>query len=176
MIRLLLGAGLLVMAGAAPAANVKTSPDLGKAAAACRPNEPGPALLVSVLGLKDRKGLLRLELYPANDTDFLAPDYILVGQGKTFGRVDREPLPAGDVTLCVRLPAAGRYGISLLHDRDRNLKFGLFSDGVGFPGTPRLTRSKPKVAQATVVAGAGLSRVAVTMQYLRGFGFGPLKR
>lgn len=41
-----------------------TTPDLGKAGAACRPGESGPALIVVVDGLRDRKGLLKLELYP----------------------------------------------------------------------------------------------------------------
>ena len=34
----------------------------------------GPAIQVNVSDLKDRTGLLRLELYPANDKDFMRPD------------------------------------------------------------------------------------------------------
>jgi hypothetical protein len=60
------------------------SRDLGKAAGRCRSNEAGPAALVAVMGLKDRAGLLRAELYPANDADFLNDDKILVREGKTF--------------------------------------------------------------------------------------------
>ena len=36
--------------------------ELGKAEGRCRPGEPGPALLVSALGLKDRSGNLKLEV------------------------------------------------------------------------------------------------------------------
>jgi uncharacterized protein (DUF2141 family) len=164
----------LPLAGNAP---VKPNPSLGKAAAACRPNEPGPALLITAQGLKDHKGLLRAELYPDNDTDFLQDDAILINQGKTFRRVDLDLAPGGATTLCMRVPAPGRYAMSLLHDRDRNLKFGLFSDGIGFSGNPKLTRSKPRAASAMVVAGPSPTRVAITLNYLHGFmQFGPLER
>ena len=70
---------ILALAANAPIRSVSS---LGKAEAQCRPNEPGPALLIVVHGLKDRDGILRAELYPANDQDFLADDNILVQQGK----------------------------------------------------------------------------------------------
>jgi uncharacterized protein (DUF2141 family) len=162
----------LVLIGATP---VKPNPNLGKAAAACRAGELGPALLITATGLKDRKGLLRAELYPDNDTDFLQDDAILINQGKTFRRVDLSLTPSSSPTLCLRVPAAGRYAMSLLHDRDRNLKFGVFSDGIGFSNNPKLSRSKPKVASAIVVAGAGLTRISIRMNYLHGMmQFGPL--
>ena len=172
MKKIVLIAGFVLLSTSAAA--VSPSPSLGKAAATCRPGETGPALMIAVEGIKDRKGVLRAELYPANDKDFLSPDYILVNAGKTFGRIDLDPVPSGAVTICMRVPAPGRYAISLLHDRDRNLKFGIWGDGVGFPGSPKLGRSKPSVAMATVTAGAGQTRIPVRMQYLRGFGFSPL--
>ena len=46
--------------------------ELGKGEGRCRTNEVGPALLVSAIGLKDRAGDLKLEVYPANDKDFRA--------------------------------------------------------------------------------------------------------
>jgi uncharacterized protein (DUF2141 family) len=158
-------------------APVKPNASLGKAAAVCRPNEPGPALLITAQGLKDHAGLLRAELYPDNDVDFLQDDSILVNQGKTFRRVDFPLYPSSTTTICMRVPAPGRYAMSLLHDRDYNQKFGLFSDGIGFSGNPKLTRSKPTAASAMVIAGAGVTRISVTMNYLHGFmQFGPLER
>ncbi|WP_346962869.1 hypothetical protein [Sphingomonas sp. S-NIH.Pt15_0812] len=44
-------------------------PALGTRDATCAPGENGPAFIVTVDGLKDRRGRLRLELYPANDAD-----------------------------------------------------------------------------------------------------------
>jgi uncharacterized protein (DUF2141 family) len=118
---------------------------------------------------------LRAELYPPNDKDFLADDNILLNEGKIFRRVDLNVPNAGDPVLCMRVPSAGRYSLSLLHDRDRNLKFGLFSDGIGFSGNPKLTRSKPKAATAMITAGAGITRINVTMNYLSGLSMKPVK-
>src|SRR3546814_2732156 len=98
---LALWSALLVAAGP-----VTPSPTLGKAEPACRPKETGPALIVHVVGLKERKGLVRAEVYPANDADFLQDDAILINQGKTFRRVALELPPSGTATLCIRVPSA----------------------------------------------------------------------
>jgi len=74
-------------------AMLASSPDLGIEAGRCRAPEAGPAFMVQVEGLKDRAGRLKLELYPANERDFLADDNVLVAAGKAFARVD-VPTPA----------------------------------------------------------------------------------
>lgn len=147
----------------------------GKEDAACRPAEPGPAVRVSVAGLKDRRGSLRLELYAASDDDFLADDKVLIAAGKVFRRVDA-PLTgaAGPVEVCIRAPAPGVYTLALLHDRDDNRKFGVFTDGAGFPNNPRMARSKPKAAAAAMRVGAGVSQITVRLNYWRGLSFSPL--
>ena len=168
----------LVLAAAVPlmlaAGPIRSSPDLGKAEGRCRAGEPGPALLLTIAGLKDRKGLLKLEVYPSNDTDFLADDNALVAAGKTFRRVEI-PVPAGSaVEMCVRLPGPGAYSVTVLHDRDSNRKFGWMIDGIGFTGNPHLGWSKPKAAKTRINAGAGLTRATVVMNYRRGLGVAPL--
>lgn len=173
MKRLLLAVSAIAVLGNAP---IKSASTLGKAEAECRANEPGPVLLIAIHGLKDRKGILRAELYPANDADFLADDNILIQQGKTFRRVDIAIPTTGGPVLCMRVPSPGRYSLSVLHDRDRNLKFGVFSDGIGFGGNPALGRSKPKAAVASLAAGPGVTRVDVTLNYLRGLSMRPLPR
>jgi len=157
------------------AATLASTPDLGKREGACRPNEPGPAVLIEALGLKDRTGLLRAELYPDADGDFLADDNILIAAGKTFARVDM-PVPAtGPARLCIRVPRPGRYALSLLHDRNANLKFDLSTDGIGFPGNPKLGWSRPKAAKAAFDAGPGLTTVAIRLNYRRGLFMRPLE-
>lgn len=157
------------------AAIIPSTPDLGKAEGQCRPNEPGPALLVDVIGLKDRKGNLKLEVYPANNHDFLQDDNILVSEGKVFRRVEVPVPPAGPVELCIRVPRPGPYSVMLLHDRDRNRKFGWTEDGVGFAGNPHLGWSKPKAKHAEVIAGSGLTKVPIVLNYRHGLGMAPLK-
>jgi uncharacterized protein (DUF2141 family) len=149
---------------------------LGQAAGACRSQEDGPAALINVTGLKDRAGLLRAELYPANDNDFLQDDKILVRAGKTFHRVEMRLPPSGPVQLCIRVPGPGPYALALLHDRDMNRKFGFSSDGFGFPGNPVLRLGRPRAASATFVAGKGITELNIRMNYRRGLlSFGPLK-
>lgn len=169
-------AGLLLLSSAA-GAQVESSPNLGKAEGQCRPNESGPAVMITVVGLKDRKGNLRAELYPDNDQDFLEDDNILINAGKTFRRVEMPVPAAGAVMLCIRTPGPGSYTISLLHDRDMNRKFGLSSDGVGFPGNPKLGLSKPKASAVRLVTTAGITDISIRLNYRRGlFSFGPLQR
>jgi uncharacterized protein (DUF2141 family) len=162
---------LPLLAAAAP---LPSSPDLGKAEGKCRAGENGPAFLVHVNGLKDRDGRLKLEVYPANDADFLADDNVLVGAGKTFRRVEADVPASGVPVLCVRVPAAGRYGVTILHDRDSNRKFGWRVDGIGFAANPKLGLSKPKAAKASASAGSKPTRIDVVMNYQRGLGMRPL--
>lgn len=153
-----------------------SAPSLGVAAARCAASETGPAVIVTATGLKDRRGRLRIEIYPDDAADFLADDNLLVAAGKTFRRAEIEVPPTGPVQICARLPAAGRYTMSVVHDRDGNRKFGAMSDGIGFPGDPHLGWSKPKAADANFLAGAGITRLRVTLNYWRGFAsFGPIK-
>jgi uncharacterized protein (DUF2141 family) len=154
---------------------IASSPDLGKAEGQCRPHEQGPAFIVSVLGLKDRRGLLKLELYPANDDDFLSDDNILLEAGKAFRRVEIAVPPTGPVEICIRAPSAGPFALSLLHDRDADRKFSLSTDGIGFGGNPRIGMSKPKAAAATVEAATHPTGINILLNYRHGlFSFGPL--
>lgn len=166
---------LLMPLLAAAAAHIESRPDLGLAEGRCRAGDP--ELIIDVAGLKDRRGLLQAELYPANDQDFLADDNVLIEAGKTFARVDI-PVPAtGPVRLCIRAPKPGAYTLSLLHDRDSNHKFGLSSDGIGFPGNPRLGWSKPKAAQAMIHIGPGRTETRIVLNYRHGlFSFGPIRK
>lgn len=158
----------------AAAAPIPSTPDLGKAEGKCRAGESGPAFLVQVNGLKDRSGKLKLEVYPANDRDFLADDNVLIAAGKTFRRVEVDVPNSGTPVLCVRLPGPGRYGVMLLHDRDSNRRFGWRVDGVGFASNPRLGLGKPKAAKASASAGSAPTRIDIVMNYQRGLGMRPL--
>ncbi|HEX8057155.1 MAG TPA: DUF2141 domain-containing protein [Novosphingobium sp.] len=166
---------IAIMAPLLLGAYLPSSPELGTAEGRCRRGEQGPALLVEIDGLKDRRGRIKLELYPANDDDFLQDDNLLVSAGKTFRRVEA-PVPAsGAVELCIRAPSPGTYALSVLHDRDSNRRFSLSIDGIGFGGNPKLGWSKPKAAAASVRVGPSPTPLRVVMNYRRGlFAFGPI--
>lgn len=155
--------------------SIMSSPDLGKAAGQCRPGEQGPSFVVSVAGLKDRRGRLKLELYPANDDDFLADDNVLVQAGKPFARVEIDTPRTDDVVMCIRAPSAGTFALSLLHDRDSNRKFGLSVDGIGFAGNPKIGWSKPMASTASATVGSGPAYIRIVMNYRHGlFSLRPL--
>ena len=161
-----LGAGLPATAQAAQV--------LGSDAAACSPGG-GPAIRVTVEGLKDRTGELKLELYPANETDFLRDDYLLIREGKFFRRVRLPTPPSGPVVLCIRVPSPGSYALLFTHNRDGKNKFNFWTDGAGFSSNRKLGRSRPKLAQARIVVPAGVVSVDIRAQYLRGIGgFSPI--
>jgi uncharacterized protein (DUF2141 family) len=162
IVAMVLGAGALALTPLDP---------LGSAGASCTPNEVGPALSVTVRNLIDRRGVLRIELYPANDADFLADDSALLDAHKTFRRVDTRTPQTGPVELCIRAPEAGVYAVVVMHDRNGDGKFSPFLDGVGFPGDPKLRLARPKASQVQAAVGPGVSHVVVTMKYWNGLGF-----
>ena len=126
-------------------------------------------------GFKDRRGALKLELYPANEDDFLASDKKLEAAGKTFRRITIAPPASGNAPVCIRVPRPGRYALFAGHDRDGKNKFNFWSDGAGFPSNRKLGRARPALADSLIDVGPGITTTSIRMQYLRGLGgFGPL--
>lgn len=161
---------VLPLSGAAAQAGV-----LGEDRAACTSND-GPAILANVVGLKDRKGELKLELYPANDDDFLKGDRDLIKQGKFFRRIHVPAPQSGSVALCIKAPRPGRYALLFTHNRDGKNKFDFWVDGAGLPGNTKIGRSRPKLQWAIIDVPAGIAVTEIRAQYLRGLsGFGPIK-
>ncbi|WP_448662292.1 DUF2141 domain-containing protein [Sphingomonas sp. CJ20] len=166
---LTLGAATLPVTGAVAA--VEQDPVDGSCAYGS-----GPQLRVNVVGLKDRSGRLKLEIYPPNETDFLRDDRDLKAEGKQMRRV-WAPTPQGNgpVAVCIRAPSAGQWALLFTHDRDGKNKFNFWQDGAGFPSNQRLGRNRPKVRQALVNIPAQGGQITVRAQYLRGLGgFGPV--
>jgi uncharacterized protein (DUF2141 family) len=146
---------------------------IGEDAAICRAGH-GPAIQVNIQGLKDRKGEIWLELYPANANDFLRDDTSLLAEGKTFRRT-RGNVPAqGATSICIKIPRAGRYALVLRHNRVGKDKFSIWADGAGVPTNKSLGRRKPTLEQSSVDAGPGVTNIDIKMQYLHGLGFSPL--
>ena len=158
---------------ALPATPASAQAVLGEDAAACNGGN-GPAIRVHVTGLKDRSGRLKLELYPANEDDFLKDDTKLKNEGKFFRRIWADTPASGGVILCIKAPHPGRYALLFTHDRDGKNKFNFWRDGAGFPSNRKLGRSRPKLPEAVINVGGGVTRVTIRAQYLRGFsGFAP---
>ncbi len=137
-------------------------------------NGTSPSVRVSIVGLKDRSGRLKIELYPANEDDFLKDDTKLKNEGKFFARLWTQTPKSGAVNLCIRAPRPGRYALLFTHDRDGKNKFNFWRDGAGFASNRKLGRSRPQLKEAVINVGPGVTTVTIHAQYLRGFsGFAP---
>ena len=150
------------MAGLAAAAIVAVAQPsvaqaIGPDAAAC--SGRAAALLVRVHGLKDREGLIRVSTYPAKANDWLV-------KGRYIRRIDVAVPANGEANVCVALPAAGRYGVAVLHDRNGDHHANIFKDGGGFSNNPKLGWSKPDVADVAFAAGTGLTTLDIKLKYL----------
>ena len=116
-----------VAATCLPVAAASAMP-LGSDADACESGR-GPAIQATISGLKDRSGRLKLELYPANEADFLKDDRDLVREGKFFRRVWAATPTRDAVVLCIKVPAPGRYALLFTHDRDGSSTSGAMAQG-----------------------------------------------
>ncbi|MDF0545877.1 DUF2141 domain-containing protein [Sphingobium sp. H39-3-25] len=134
----------------------------------------GPAFLVTADGLKDRSGRAILELYPANEADFLKKKEALLSEGKLFRQVEAPVPRQGPVNLCIDAPRPGAYALVFIHDRDGKRTFNIWKDGVGLVTGQPLGTSRPRVSQAMVVAGNSPAHVPMQVQYMSGMaGFSP---
>lgn len=168
---------LVVVAGV-----LVVAPALGQEAplavdrAACPDDWEGPTVTAVVTGFEDRKGRLRVELYPATPEDFLAPGRKLRAEGKVFERIDIEMPGEGDGRVCVPLPHPGPFALAVLHDRNADGKLNPFSDGFGFPNNPRLGFGKPDVADVTFVADAPTMKLTIVLNYWNGLAARPVRK
>lgn len=162
----------LLLALPAPA----TAGLLGPDAAACAPDAGKDAVLLIVDGFKNREGTLRVELWPGNEADFMRNHHELVAEGKAYQRVT-VPVPAsGPAKVCVRLPGPGTYALGAFHSPTGVRKFNFRDDGATFTRNPRvgLFKTRPKASDVAMRFNNGLSESTVTLNYLRGLGFGPI--
>lgn len=171
-VRLLAGApiGALLVA-ASPAASVGVV--LGPYAGACAAGADRPAMLVHITGLKARTGGLRVQSYGGDPAHYF-------DKGSYLKRIDVPVPPSGPVEVCMPLPRAGTYALSVRHDVDGGGKTGM-SDGGGMSGNPRvslwslITRQKPDPAEVQVKVGDEVVPLTVVMNYVQGGSFRPIR-
>lgn len=143
---------------------------LGPHAAACQGGR-GPAMLVRVEGLKARTGLLRVQSYGGDPARFFAKRAYLE-------RVEVPVPPAGQVEVCMPVPAPGAYAVSVRHDVAGDGKAGM-ADGGGVSGNPKVSlmdvvlKRRPSPAE-TAVEVRGVRVVPVVMNYVHGASVGPI--
>ncbi len=165
MLKLLAGGAALALAATAQAGAAQAA--LGPYASACRAGSDDAALLVTVYGFKERRGNVRVQLYPA-DSSFLE-------KGKWLRRVDLPVTRSGPMRVCIPAPAPGRYAVAVRHDLDGNGKSG-WSDGGGFSRNPRisLTNLRPSPGAVALNVGKGVENINVVLNYRFGLSIRPI--
>ena len=124
----------------------------------------GPAVRITVTGLKSSAGNLFVRAYPATKADWLVSKRYVV-------RVDAKP-QAGSMTVCVPLPATGDFAIAVQHDANGNRKTDISTDGAGMSNNPGIKKilglvpQAPSVDKTRFTAGPGVTRMTISMQYL----------
>ena len=148
-------AGLALVSGAS-ATGTAISNDMSRCSSG-----NGPAVLVSVQGVKAATGRIRVQSYPATPGAWLT-------KGRWINRIEAKA-NNGAMTFCVPVPAAGKYGIAVRHDRNANGKTDISQDGGGFSNNPSiniLNLGKPAVGKVAFYAGTGVTKITINLRYM----------
>jgi uncharacterized protein (DUF2141 family) len=165
-LRLVLPAALAAMLVSHSVADASVlGPDAGRCTAGS-----GPAMLVRILGLKNREGNVRARTYEGNTPSrWFNKKYTL--------KRTEVPVPAnGSVEICMPVAQPGAYVVDVRHDTNSDGKSDR-ADGAGASGNPEMSLfsfllgRKPPASKVVVQVGAGVTTIAVQMKYLSGGSF-----
>ncbi len=160
--KLAAGAALLAAVGlvsAAPAI-AQYRQEIGNNPQRCASGS-GPAVWVTVDGIRASSGQIRIQSYRATSGEWLQ-------KGRWLSRIEM-PARAGSMTFCVPLPAAGRYGIAVRHDVNGNGKTDLSSDGGGMsnnPGINIFNLGRPSHTKTAVAVNDDVTPIRIHMRYM----------
>jgi uncharacterized protein (DUF2141 family) len=121
----------------------------------------GPAVMVTVDGVKSSSGRMRVQSYRATPDEWMA-------KGRWISRIE-VPAAEGTMTFCLPVPGAGSYGIVIRHDINGNGATDIFSDGGGMSNNPSiniLNLGKPSYKKTAVPVGNGVKSIRIMMHYM----------
>ncbi|GLK42903.1 MULTISPECIES: DUF2141 domain-containing protein [Novosphingobium] len=124
-------------------------------------SDKGPAMMVTVDGIKSSSGNLRVQSYRATSAEWLV-------KGKWLSRIE-VPARAGSMTFCVPLPASGTYGVAVRHDVNGNGETDIRTDGGAMSNNPAITifnLGKPSYTKVGVPVGEGVKSIRIQMKYM----------
>ena len=151
--------GILGLATAAPATaqyRQKIGNDLSKCYIGA-----GPAVMVTVDGIKSSTGKMRVQSYRATKGEWLA-------KGRWINRIESRA-KAGTMTFCVPVPANGTYGIAVRHDANGNNSTDFRKDGGGMSNNPSINifnLGKPSYKKTAISVGNGVRSIRIKMRYM----------
>jgi uncharacterized protein (DUF2141 family) len=154
----LTGLGAMALVAASPA-QAQYKRHVTHSLAPCNGN--GPAVRITVTGVKASSGMLRVQLYRATKADWLE-------KGRWLNRIEL-PARAGTMTVCMPAPQAGSYGIAIRHDVNGNGETDLTQDGGGMSNNPSVNvfnLGKPSHSKVAFSLGNEVKAITVRMRYL----------
>lgn len=153
---LLAAAGLAAPAPALAQYRNEIRNDMGRCSAG-----DGPALHVTVEGVKSTSGKLRIQTYHATSAEWLS-------KGKWLSRIE-VPARAGTMTFCLPVPASGTYGVAVRHDVNGNGETDIRTDGGAMSNNPSINifnLGKPSYTKVGVPVGSGVKSIRIQMKYM----------
>lgn len=132
------------------------SNDMGKCAA-----DAGPAVRVTVTGVKESSGKVRVQSYLGTKEEWLK-------KGKWLNRIETSARE-GTMTFCMPLQRVGTYGIAVRHDLNGNGKTDIMRDGGGMSNNPSINifnLGKPSYKKTAFDAGPGVMSISIEMKYM----------
>ena len=118
-------------------------------------------VLVTTQGVKNNHGYLVANLYGTDHRRWLADNGWL--------NVWRDPAIPGDETMCLYLPAPGRYALVMFHDANANgdLDLGPLGpkEGYGFSNNVRPFLAPPSLVSTLFTVAAGDTRISIRLRY-----------
>ncbi|WP_347302827.1 DUF2141 domain-containing protein [Croceibacterium sp. TMG7-5b_MA50] len=154
-------AGIGLLAGTATPAAAQFRNELRHNTAYCRAGA-GPAVNITVSGVKSGGGTLRVQLYRGIRADWLE-------SGRWVNRIEL-PARAGTMQVCMPVPVAGTYAIAIRHDINNNGKTDLTTDGGGMSNNPSINifnLGRPSYTRTAFPVAAGeVKAITITMKYM----------
>lgn len=153
---LALAAGGLALSGPA---NAQYNQVLSNNMANCAPGA-GPSVKVTITGIKQSSGKIRVQSYNGTKADWLE-------KGKWLSRIEA-PAKSGSMTFCIPVPSSGTYGIAVRHDVNGNGKTDIREDGGAMSNNPSINifnLGKPSYQKTAFNVGSGVKSITVAMKY-----------
>jgi uncharacterized protein (DUF2141 family) len=145
---------------AALAANGYQSGEISNNLNRCKAGS-GPALLVTVAGIKASEGQMRVQSYRATKSEWMEG-------GKWLNRIEA-PAKAGTMTFCLPVPENGTYGVAVRHDVNGNGKTDITKDGGGISNNPSINifnLGKPSYTKVGVEVRGEVKAIRIQMKYM----------
>lgn len=150
---------LLGLCGLAGPASAQYRQKITNDPARCRGS--GPAVSVTLTGIKSGAGTIRVQLYRATKQDWLAT-------GRWLYRIEA-PARAGSMTFCLPAPQPGSYAVAARHDVNNNGDTDLTRDGGGMSNNPSVNifnLGKPSYTKAAFAVGDEVKAISIRMRYM----------